>query len=167
MNTDIIKAQAEALAKASGGAATTFGLKTKAEDNPTPDPQKDEGDPNQPDEDLEARVEKLEERCKALEDKLMEKEDEAAKAMAAAADAMAKATSVLNAAAARMADPSWAQAFSAGQPAGRVGALEAAATSPETDADKLKTFLSLPAGSAEAANYYKANAEAIARAANA
>lgn len=30
-----------------------------------------------------------------------------------------------------------------------------------------KTFLALPAGSTEAANYYKANAEAIARAANA
>lgn len=150
MNTDIIKAQAAALAKATGGAATTFGLKTKAEDNPTPDTQKDEGNPNQTDEDLKARVEKLEERCKALEDKLMEKEDEAAKAMAAAADAMAKATSVLNAAAARMSDPSWAQAFSAGAPKTPSGEAE-------EPTKTLRAQYAALATDAERAEFLKAN----------
>ena len=171
---ELIKAQ-ENLARASGGLKKSLGL--KAEDpapEPTPEPKPEEEEETDPAEEtvedkveaLKKRCENLEKRCEDLEKMVNEKQEEAAKACAAATAAMKAATATITEATQRLADPAWAQAHAIGAPASTKALAEAAETKPAGEMSVIDAFLALKPGSAEAAAFYKANAEAISAAIN-
>ena len=115
---------------------------------------------------LKKRCENLEKRCEDLEKMVNEKQEEAAKACAAATAAMKAATATITEATQRLADPAWAQAHAIGAPAATKALAEAAETKPAGEMSVIDAFLALKPGSAEAAAFYKANAEAISAAIN-
>lgn len=171
---ELIKAQ-EHLAQATGGLTKTLGLKA-AEPAPEPAPEpkpEDEEETDPADETVEDKVEalkkrceNLEKRCEDLEKMVNEKQEEAAKACAAATAAMKAATATITEATQRLADPAWAQAHAIGAPAATKALAEAAETKPAGEMSVIDAFLALKPGSAEAAAFYKANAEAISAAIN-
>ena len=170
---ELIKAQ-ETLAQATGGLKKSLGLKA-AEPAPEPAPEpkpEEEEETDQADETVEDKVEalkkrceNLEKRCEDLEKMVNDKQEEAAKACAAATAAMKAATATITEATQRLADPAWAQAHAIGAPAATKALAEAAETKPEKGS-VIDAFLALKPGSAEAAAFYKANAEAISKAIN-
>lgn len=171
---ELIKAQ-ETLAQATGGLKKSLGLKAaEPAPEPTPEPkpeEKEEADPaDETVEDkveaLKKRCENLEKRCEDLEKMVNEKQEEAAKACAAATAAMKAATATITEATQRLADPAWAQAHAIGAPAATKALAEAAETKPAGEMSVIDAFLALKPGSAEAAAFYKANAEAISAAIN-
>ena len=171
---ELIKAQ-ENLARAAGGLTKSLGLKA-AEPAPEPAPEpkpEDEEETDPADETVEDKVEalkkrceNLEKRCEELEKMVNEKQEEAAKACAAATAAMKAATATITEATQRLADPAWAQAHAIGAPAVTKALAEAAETKPAGEMSVIDAFLALKPGSAEAAAFYKANAEAISAAIN-
>lgn len=171
---ELIKAQ-ENLARAAGGLTKSLGLKAaEPAPEPTPEPkpeeEKEETDPAEETmedkvEALKKRCENLEKRCEDLEKMVNEKQEEAAKACAAATSAMKAATATIAEATQRLADPAWAQAHAIGAPVATKSLTEAAETKPEKGS-VIDAFLALKPGSAEAAAFYKANAEAISAAIN-
>ena len=94
------------------------------------------------------------------------KQEKAAKACASATAAMKAATATITEATQRLADPAWAQAHAIGAPAATKSLAEAAETKPAGEMSVIDAFLALKPGSAEAAAFYKANAEAISAAIN-
>lgn len=171
---ELIKAQ-ENLARAAGGLTKSLGLKAAEpapEPAPEPKPEEEEktdtADETVEDkvEALKKRCENLEKRCEDLEKMVNEKQEEAAKACAAATAAMKAATATITEATQRLADPAWAQAHAIGAPAATKALAEAAETKPAGEMSVIDAFLALKPGSAEAAAFYKANAEAISKAIN-
>ena len=170
---ELIKAQ-ETLAQATGGLKKSLGLKAaEPAPEPAPEPKPEEEEETDPADEtvedkveaLKKRCENLEKRCEDLEKMVNEKQEEAAKACAAATNAMKAATAAIAEATQRLADPAWAQAHAIGAPVATKSLTEAAETKPEKGS-VIDAFLSLKPGSAEAAAFYKANAEAIAKAIN-
>ena len=171
---ELIKAQ-ETLAQATGGLKKSLGLKAAEPDpEPTPEPKpEDEEEKTDPADEtvedkveaLKKRCENLEKRCEDLEKMVNEKQEESAKACAAATAAMKAATATITEATQRLADPAWAQAHAIGAPVAAKSLAEAAETKPEKGS-VIDAFLALKPGSAEAAAFYKANAEAISAAIN-
>ncbi len=171
---ELIKAQ-ENLAQAAGGLTKSLGLKA-AEPAPEPAPEPKPEEKEEPDpadetvedkvEALKKRCENLEKRCEDLEKMVNEKQEESAKACAAATAAMKAATATITEATQRLADPAWAQAHAIGAPAATKALAEAAETKPAGEMSVIDAFLALKPGSAEAAAFYKANAEAISAAIN-
>ena len=170
---ELIKAQ-ETLAQATGGLKKSLGLKAaEPAPEPTPEPKPEEEEKTDPAEEtmedkveaLKKRCENLEKRCEDLEKMVNDKQEEAAKACAAATAAMKAATATITEATQRLADPAWAQAHAIGAPAATKALAEAAETKPEKGS-VIDAFLALKPGSAEAAAFYKANAEAISKAIN-
>ena len=171
---ELIKAQ-ETLAQATGGLKKSLGLKA-AEPAPEPAPEpkpEDEEETDTSDETVEDKVEalkkrceNLEKRCEDLEKMVNDKQEESAKACAAATAAMKAATATITEATQRLADPAWAQAHAIGAPAATKALAEAAETKPAGEMSVIDAFLALKPGSAEAAAFYKANAEAISAAIN-
>ena len=171
---ELIKAQ-ETLAQATGGLKKSLGLKAaEPAPEPTPEPKPEEEEKTDPAEEtmedkveaLKKRCENLEKRCEDLEKMVNEKQEEAAKACAAATAAMKAATATITEATQRLADPAWAQAHAIGAPAATKALAEAAETKPAGEMGVIDAFLALKPGSAEAAAFYKANAEAISAAIN-
>lgn len=172
---ELIKAQ-ETLAQATGGLTKSLGLKAAEpapEPAPEPKPEDEEEKTDPADETVEDKVEalkkrceNLEKRCEDLEKMVNEKQEEAAKACAAATAAMKAATATITEATQRLADPAWAQAHAIGAPAATKAFAEAAETKPAGEMSVIDAFLALKPGSAEAAAFYKANAEAISAAIN-
>ena len=171
---ELIKAQ-ETLAQATGGLKKSLGLKAaEPAPEPTPEPKPDEEEKPDPEDEtvedkveaLKKRCENLEKRCEDLEKMVNEKQEEAAKACAAATAAMKAATATITEATQRLADPAWAQAHAIGAPAATKALAEAAETKPAGEMSVIDAFLALKPGSAEAAAFYKANAEAISAAIN-
>ena len=171
---ELIKAQ-ETLAQATGGLKMSLGLKAaEPAPEPTPEPKPEDEEENDPAEEtmedkveaLKKRCENLEKRCEDLEKMVNEKQEEAAKACAAATSAMKAATATITEATQRLADPAWAQAHAIGAPAATKALAEAAETKPAGEMSVIDAFLALKPGSAEAAAFYKANAEAISAAIN-
>lgn len=172
-NKELIKAQ-ETLAQATGGLTKSLGLKAaEPAPEPAPEPKPEEEEKTDPEDEtveekveaLKKRCENLEKRCEDLEKMVNEKQEEAAKACAAATAAMKAATATITEATQRLADPAWAQAHAIGAPAATKALAEAAETKPEKGS-VIDAFLALKPGSAEAAAFYKANAEAISKAIN-
>lgn len=171
---ELIKAQ-ENLARAAGGLNKSLGLKAaEPAPEPTPETKPEEEEKTDPaDETVEDKVEALKKRCEALEKRcedlekmVNEKQEETAKACAAATAAMKAATATITEATQRLADPAWAQAHAIGAPAATKALAEAAETKPAGEMSVIDAFLALKPGSAEAAAFYKANAEAISAAIN-
>lgn len=171
---ELIKAQ-ENLARAAGGLTKTLGLKAaEPAPEPTPEPKPEEEEKTDPADEtvedkveaLKKRCENLEKRCEDLEKMVNEKQEESAKACAAATAAMKAATATITEATQRLADPAWAQAHAIGAPAATKALAEAAETKPAGEMSVIDAFLALKPGSAEAAAFYKANAEAISAAIN-
>ena len=171
---ELIKAQ-ETLAQATGGLKKSLGLKAaEPAPEPAPEPKPEDEEKTDPAEEtmedkveaLKKRCENLEKRCEDLEKMVNEKQEEAAKACAAATAAMKAATATITEATQRLADPAWAQAHAIGAPAATKALAEAAETKPAGDMSVIDAFLALKPGSAEAAAFYKANAEAISAAIN-
>ena len=172
---ELIKAQ-ETLAQATGGLKKSLGLKAAEPDpEPTPEPKpEDEEEKTDPADEtvedkveaLKKRCENLEKRCEDLEKMVNEKQEESAKACAAATAAMKAATATITEATQRLADPAWAQAHAIGAPAATKALAEASETKPAGEMGVIDAFLALKPGSAEAAAFYKANAEAISAAIN-
>lgn len=171
---ELIKAQ-ENLAQATGGLKKSLGLKAaEPAPEPTPEPKPEDEEETAPaDETVEDKVEALKKRCENLEKRfeelekmVNEKQEEAAKACAAATAAMKAATATITEATQRLADPAWAQAHAIGAPAATKALAEAAETKPAGEMSVIDAFLALKPGSAEAAAFYKANAEAISAAIN-
>ena len=171
---ELIKAQ-EHLAQATGGLKKSLGLKAaEPAPEPTPEPKPEDEEENDPAEEtmedkveaLKKRCENLEKRCEDLEKMVNDKQEEAAKACAAATAAMKAATATITEATQRLADPAWAQAHAIGAPAATKALAEAAETKPAGEMSVIDAFLALKPGSAEAAAFYKANAEAISAAIN-
>lgn len=171
---ELIKAQ-ETLAQATGGLKKSLGLKAaEPAPEPTPEPKPEDEEKTDPAEEtmedkveaLKKRCENLEKRCEDLEKMVNEKQEEAAKACAAATAAMKAATATITEATQRLADPAWAQAHAIGAPAATKALAEAAETKPASEMSVIDAFLALKPGSAEAAAFYKANAEAISAAIN-
>ena len=171
---ELIKAQ-ETLAQATGGLKKSLGLKAaEPAPEPTPEPKPEEEEKTKPADEtvedkveaLKKRCENLEKRCEDLEKMVNEKQEEAAKACAAATAAMKAATATITEATQRLADPAWAQAHAIGAPAATKALAEAAETKPAGEMSVIDAFLALKPGSAEAAAFYKANAEAISAAIN-
>ena len=171
---ELIKAQ-ETLAQATGGLKKSLGLKAaEPAPEPTPEPKPEDEEENDPAEEtmedkveaLKKRCENLEKRCEDLEKMVNDKQEEAAKACAAATAAMKAATATITEATQRLADPAWAQAHAIGAPAATKALAEAAETKPAGEMSVIDAFLALKPGSAEAAAFYKANAEAISAAIN-
>ena len=171
---ELIKAQ-ETLAQATGGLKKSLGLKAaEPAPEPTPEPKPEDEEETDPAEEtmedkveaLKKRCENLEKRCENLEKMVNEKQEEAAKACAAATAAMKAATATITEATQRLADPAWAQAHAIGAPAATKALAEAAETKPAGEMSVIDAFLALKPGSAEAAAFYKANAEAISAAIN-
>ena len=171
---ELIKAQ-EHLAQATGGLKKSLGLKAaEPAPEPAPEPKPEDEEKTDPAEEtmedkveaLKKRCENLEKRCTDLEKMVNEKQEEAAKACAAATAAMKAATATITEATQRLADPAWAQAHAIGAPAATKALAEAAETKPAGEMSVIDAFLALKPGSAEAAAFYKANAEAISAAIN-
>ena len=171
---ELIKAQ-ETLAQATGGLKKSLGLKAaEPAPEPTPEPKPEEEEKTDPADEtvedkveaLKKRCENLEKRCEDLEKMVNDKQEEAAKACAAATAAMKAATATITEATQRLADPAWAQAHAIGAPAATKALAEAAETKPDGEMSVIDAFLALKPGSAEAAAFYKANAEAISAAIN-
>lgn len=171
---ELIKAQ-ETLAQATGGLKKSLGLKAaEPAPEPAPEPKPEEKEKTDPAEEtmedkveaLKKRCENLEKRCEDLEKMVNEKQEEAAKACAAATAAMKAATATITEATQRLADPAWAQAHAIGAPAATKALAEATETKPAGEMSVIDAFLALKPGSAEAAAFYKANAEAISAAIN-
>ena len=171
---ELIKAQ-ETLAQATGGLKKSLGLKAaEPAPEPAPEPKPEEKEETDPADEtvedkveaLKKRCENLEKRCEELEKMVNEKQEEAAKACAAATSAMKAATATITEATQRLADPAWAQAHAIGAPAATKALAEAAETKPAGEMSVIDAFLALKPGSAEAAAFYKANAEAISAAIN-
>lgn len=171
---ELIKAQ-ETLAQATGGLKKSLGLKAaEPAPEPTPEPKPEDEEKTDPAEEtmedkveaLKKRCENLEKRCEDLEKIVNEKQEEAAKACSAATAAMKAATATITEATQRLADPAWAQAHAIGAPAATKALAEAAETKPSGEMSVIDAFLALKPGSAEAAAFYKANAEAISAAIN-
>ena len=170
---ELIKAQ-ETLAQATGGLKKSLGLKAaEPAPEPTPEPKPEDEEATDPEDEtvedkveaLKKRCENLEKRCEDLEKMVNEKQEEAAKACAAATAAMKAATATITEATQRLADPAWAQAHAIGAPVAAKSLAEADETKPEKGS-VIDAFLALKPGSAEAAAFYKANAEAISAAIN-
>lgn len=171
---ELIKAQ-ENLARAAGGLNKSLGLKAaEPAPEPTPEPKPEEEEETDPADEtvedkveaLKKRCENLEKRCEDLEKMVNEKQEESAKACTAATAAMKAATATITEATQRLADPAWAQAHAIGAPAATKALAEAAETKPAGEMSVIDAFLALKPGSAEAAAFYKANAEAISAAIN-
>ena len=171
---ELIKAQ-ENLARAAGGLNKSLGLKAaEPATEPAPEPKPEEEEKTDPADEtvedeveaLKKRCENLEKRCEDLEKMVNEKQEEAAKACVAATAAMKAATATITEATQRLADPAWAQAHAIGAPAATKALAEAAETKPAGEMSVIDAFLALKPGSAEAAAFYKANAEAISAAIN-
>ena len=171
---ELIKAQ-ETLAQATGGLKKSLGLKAAEPDpEPTPEPKPEDEEATDPEDEtvedkveaLKKRCENLEKRCEDLEKMVNEKQEESAKACAAATAAMKTATATITEATQRLADPAWAQAHAIGAPAATKALAEASETKPAGEMGVIDAFLALKPGSAEAAAFYKANAEAISAAIN-
>ena len=171
---ELIKAQ-ETLAQATGGLKKSLGLKAaEPAPEPAPEPKPEDEEETDPAEEtmedkveaLKKRCENLEKRCEDLEKMVNEKQEEAAKACAAATAAMKAATATITEATQRLADPAWAQAHAIGAPAATKALAEAAEIKPAGEMSVIDAFLALKPGSAEAAAFYKANAEAISAAIN-
>ena len=171
---ELIKAQ-ETLAQATGGLKKSLGLKAaESAPEPAPEPKPEDEEETDPAEEtmedkveaLKKRCENLEKRCEDLEKMVNEKQEEAAKACADATAAMKAATATITEATQRLADPAWAQAHAIGAPAATKALAEAAETKPAGEMSVIDAFLALKPGSAEAAAFYKANAEAISAAIN-
>ena len=171
---ELIKAQ-ETLAQATGGLKKSLGLKAaEPVPEPAPEPKPEEEEETAPADEtvedkveaLKKRCENLEKRCEDLEKMVNEKQEEAAKACAAATAAMKAATATITEATQRLADPAWAQAHAIGAPVAAKSLAEAAETKPAGEMSVIDAFLALKPGSAEAAAFYKANAEAISAAIN-
>ena len=171
---ELIKAQ-EHLAQATGGLKKSLGLKAaEPAPEPAPEPKPEDEEETDPAEEtiedkveaLKTRCENLEKRCEDLEKMVNDKQEEAAKACAAATAAMKAATATITEATQRLADPAWAQAHAIGAPAATKALAEAAETKPAGEMSVIDAFLALKPGSAEAAAFYKANAEAISAAIN-
>lgn len=171
---ELIKAQ-ETLAQATGGLKKSLGLKAaEPAPEPTPEPKPEDEEATDPEDEtvedkveaLKKRCENLEKRCEDLEKMVNEKQEEAAKACAAATAAMKAATATITEATQRLADPAWAQAHAIGAPAATKALAEASETKPAGEMGVIDAFLALKPGSAEAAAFYKANAEAISAAIN-
>lgn len=171
---ELIKAQ-ETLAQATGGLKKSLGLKAaEPAPEPTPEPKPEDEEATDPEDEtvedkveaLKKRCENLEKRCEDLEKMVNEKQEESAKACAAATAAMKTATATITEATQRLADPAWAQAHAIGAPAATKALAEASETKPAGEMGVIDAFLALKPGSAEAAAFYKANAEAISAAIN-
>lgn len=171
---ELIKAQ-ENLARAAGGLTKSLGLKAaEPATEPAPEPKPEDEEKTDPADEtvedkveaLKKRCENLEKRCEDLEKMVNEKQEESAKACAAATAAMKAATATITEATQRLADPAWAQAHAIGAPAATKALAEAAETKPAGEMSVIDAFLALKPGSAEAAAFYKANAEAISAAIN-
>ena len=171
---ELIKAQ-ETLAQATGGLKKSLGLKAaEPAPEPTPEPKPEDEEATDPEDEtvedkveaLKKRCENLEKRCEDLEKMVNEKQEESAKACAAATAAMKAATATITEATQRLADPAWAQAHAIGAPAATKALAEASETKPAGEMGVIDAFLALKPGSAEAAAFYKANAEAISAAIN-
>lgn len=171
---ELIKAQ-ETLAQATGGLKKSLGLKAAEPDpEPTPEPKPEDEEATDPEDEtvedkveaLKKRCENLEKRCEDLEKMVNEKQEESAKACAAATAAMKAATATITEATQRLADPAWAQAHAIGAPAATKALAEASETKPAGEMGVIDAFLALKPGSAEAAAFYNANAEAISAAIN-
>ena len=171
---ELIKAQ-ETLAQATGGLKKSLGLKAaEPAPEPAPEPKPEDEEKTDPAEEtmedkveaLKKRCENLEKRCEDLEKMVNDKQEEAAKACSAATAAMKAATATITEATQRLADPAWAQAHAIGAPAATKALAEAAETKPAGEMSVIDAFLALKPGSAEAAAFYKANAEAISAAIN-
>ena len=162
---ELIKAQ-ETLAQATGGLKKSLGLKAaEPAPEPAPEPKPEDEEKTDPAEEtmedkveaLKKRCENLEKRCEDLEKMVNDKQEEASKACSAATAAMTAATATI---------PAWAQAHAIGAPAATKSLAEAAETKPAGEMSVIDAFLALKPGSAEAAAFYKANAEAISAAIN-